>query len=379
MRFEDRALRFASGLVASSLFACSSGSRATSGTDGGCGVDAPSEQDAASRDGADGASPSRANGSLGDWQSLSPMPLPRANHCSVVAAGYLVVIGGNYEPEGGTTFVDIDEVDVAMLHEDGSIGAWSRAGSTPSPVSGCTAAARGDTIYIVDGLYDDASDQGHVFSARLSASGVLTAFSALGPLPGGQDAFYSEAWVTSEETGKLLTIDSSLSSTTVLEVSTVPTMGVWSIDTWLSGFLGRPESAFTGSYLYAMGGYLSDDAGNPTVTTVVGSPVAADGKIGASFKTQPLPAPITYGNGIAVDNFVFVVGGKTTPFGTGEVGAWSSEIASSGDLGAWKAETPLPQGRTDMALTLAGDFLYLTGGGYMGPGVDTVFAARVRF
>jgi hypothetical protein len=32
-----------------------------------------------------------------------------------------------------------------------------------------------------------------------------------------------------------------------------------------------------------------------------------------------------------------------------------------------------------MAVTLAGDFLYVSGGGYQGPGVDTVYAARVRF
>ena len=36
-------------------------------------------------------------------------------------------------------------------------------------------------------------------------------------------------------------------------------------------------------------------------------------------------------------------------------------------------------GYVAVALTLAGDFLYVTGGGYMGPGLDTVFAARVRF
>jgi Kelch motif len=370
MRFGEWGTHFAAILSLSFVFACTSSSPSTPRSDGG--FDAPS-------DSSDGAPSSRANGSLGTWQSLAPMPLPRANHCSVVAAGYLVVIGGNYAPDGGTTFVDLDAVDVAALQEDGSIGPWSQAGTTPSPVSGCTAAASGNTIFLVDGLYDDAGDQGHVFSAQLSASGVLGSFAPLGPLPDGQDAFYSAAWVASDDTATLYAIDSSLSSTTVLEVSTVPKFGAWSVSPWLSGFLGRPEYAFTGTYLYAISGYLSDDAGNPTVTAAYGASVISDGKIGKPFTTQSLPAPVTYGNGVAVDDWIFVVGGKSSPFGIGETSTFSSQVGSGGQLGPWKPQTSLPQGRTDMTLTLSGDFLYLTGGGYMGPGLATVFAARVRF
>jgi hypothetical protein len=165
----------------------------------------------------------------------------------------------------------------------------------------------------------------------------------------------------------------------VLRVPTAPKLGAWTDDDWLSGFLGRPEYAFTGAYLYAMGGYLSVDGGNPTVTATHGAPIESNGKVGTPFATQSLPKPITYGGGVAVDDWIFVVGGKASPFGSGEADTFSSHVGSGGQLGPWKAQASLPQGRTDMALTLAGDFLYLTGGGYMGPGVATVFAARVRF
>ena len=326
----------------------------------------------------DGTGSTLANGSLGAWQSLMPMPLPRANHCAVAAAGYLVVIGGNYEPDGGS-FVDIDAVHVAPLRADGSIGPWSLAGTTPSPVSGCTAAARGSTIYLVDGLYDDMTDVGTVFSAELSAAGVLGAWARLGPLPNGQDAFSSSAWVAPDAPATLYAIDSSLTVTAALTVSTTPTLGAWAEHDWLPGFLGRPEYAFTGAYVYAMGGYLSDDAGNPAVTTVHGVPLEPGGAVGGAFVTQSLPMPITYGTAASVDDWIFIVGGKSSVFGSGEANTLSSHVGTGGQLGAWTAQTPLPEGRTDMALTLAGDFLYVTGGGYMGPGVATVFAARVRF
>ncbi len=331
-------------------------------------------------DAADGASVARANGTLGAWQSLAPMPLPRANHCAVAAAGYLVVIGGNYMPDGGSSFEDIDAIHVAELQADGSIGAWSQAGTTPSPVSGCTAAASGNTIYLVDGIYDDSSDNGQVFSADLSTTGTLGKWAALGPLPNGQDAFYSEAWVATDAVATLYAMDSAMTLTAALHVPTAPTFGTWVEDDWLAGFLGRPEYAFTGEYVYAIGGYLSDDAGdNPAVTTVTGAPLEADGSVGSPFATQALPAPVTFGRAVAVDGWMFVIGGKTSVFGSGEATTLSSLVGSGGHLGPWTAQASLPQGRTDMALTLAGDFLYLTGGGYDGPGVATVFAAQARF
>jgi hypothetical protein len=174
-------------------------------------------------------------------------------------------------------------------------------------------------------------------------------------------------------------MDSATSVTATLHVPTFPTFGTWVEDDWLPGFLGRPEYAFTGNYVYAMGGYLSTDAGNPSVTAVNGAPVASGGTVGAPFSTTSLPTDVTFGNGVAVDDWIFVIGGKTGLFTSGVAGTYSASVGANGTLGAWQAQTSLPEGRTDMAVTLAGDFLYLTGGGYMGPGVATVYAARVRF
>jgi hypothetical protein len=324
-----------------------------------------------------------ANGTLGAWTAATPMLLPRANHCAVAAAGYLVVIGGNYEPDGGSGFVDIDAVDVAALHGDGTVGPWSSAGTTPSPVYECTATASGSTIYLVDGIYDDVMDQGHMFSAELSAAGKLGPWKPLGPLPNGQDAFYSNAWIANDAHSTLYAMDARLPMSgddiAALRVATSPKLGTWAEDNWLPGFLGHPQYAFTGTFVYALGGYESDDAGNPVVATVSGAPIEADGSVGASFTTEPLPTPVAFGEAVAVDDWIFQVGGQTSAFGTGVAGAVSAQVLADGKLGVWKGQPSLPEGRTSLALTLAGDFLYVTGGGYLGPGLPTVFSARVRF
>jgi Kelch motif len=361
--------------------ACSSSSPAAStrdaASDEGSGMprrDAAAE--AAKDQGTEGA---LANGTLGSWQTLSPMPIPRANHCAVAANGYLVVLGGNSEPDGSSMFVNTDAVNVAALNADGSLGPWSQAGTTPSPVDSCTVAANGSTIILVDGIYDDMSKMGTSFSAELSASGKLGTWTSLGPLPNGQDVFYSDAWVASDSASTLLAMSAESDSVTVLAAPLSPSFGPWSAEAFVPTFLGHPQYAFTGTYVYALGGYGGADAGNPVLTTVTGAAVDPNGKLGTAFATQALPTPTTFGEAIAVDGWIFVVGGGTEVFAGALDSTVSAPWETNGELGAWKPQSILPQARRDFALTLAGDFLYLTGGGDMGPGVATVFAARVRF
>ena len=327
----------------------------------------------------DAGPPPIANGTLSAWQTLTPMPLPRANHCSVTIGGWLVVIGGNYAAEGG--FVTTDAVHVAPMHSDGTVGSWSLAGSTPSPVFECTAVSSATTLYLVNGIYDDPTKGAQVWAADLSSQGTLGAWRSLGALPGQERALYSDAWI---QNGILYAMDANLTSD-VMEMLHAPLgasgLGTWSEDLWLPGFLGHPQYAFTGSYTYVLGGYVSDDAGNLTVVADVhGAPIEPGGAVGAAFATTMLPSPVAFGTAAAVNDFLFIVGGKNDTFsGAGETQTASAKVGAGGLVAAWSQQNPLPQGRTDHAMALGGDYLFVTGGGFQGPGLDTVFSARVRF
>ena len=339
-------------LVPLVLLACSSSSSPLASVDAGNDVSAPTPDaslDAASDGGAldapipsdaptTDASTGLANGTVGAWQTLSPMPQARANHCSVTAAGYLVVIGGNYADDAGG-FSSTDAVHVAALHPDGSLGAWSQAGTTPSPVNSCTAAAQGNTIYLVDGIYDDPSYQGTMLSATLSGAGVLSPWTMLGPLPSGQDAFYSNAWIASDSASTLYAMDAYLPSDggagaiIALHVPLSPQLGSWSMDEMLPDFLGHPEYAFTGKYVYALGGYATDDAGNlPVQSAVSGAPIGSGGDVGSSVGEQALPSPVAFGQAVDVDDWLFVVGGKDAVFGSGVSSVLSAQLGSGGSI-----------------------------------------------
>ena len=328
---------------------------------------------------ADAGPATHANGTLSAWQTLASMPLPRANHCSVTIGSWLVVIGGNYAAEGG--FVTTDTVHVASIQSGGTIGAWSQAGATPSPVYECTAVSSGTTLYVVDGIYDDSSKGAQVWSADLSAQGKLGAWTSLGPLPGQERALYSDAWIYG---GTLYAMDANLTGD-VMEMLRAPLgtsgLGSWSQDLWLPGFRGHPQYAFTGGFVYVLGGYVSDDAGNlPVVADVDGAPIKSDGSVGSSFTTTALPTPVAFGTVAAVDDYLFLVGGKDATFsGMGQTQTASAQVAASGQLATWAQQAPLPQGRTNHAMAVGGDYVFVTGGGFQGPGLDTVFSARVRF
>jgi hypothetical protein len=153
----------------------------------------------------------------------------------------------------------------------------------------------------------------------------------------------------------------------------------FAVDDWLPGFRGRPQYAFTASFVYVLGGYLGADKGNVAVDDVQGAKVGADGAIGPPFVTEKLPYKLTFGQAIAVDDWVFVLGGREAALGPApHAEVWSAHVGSDGKLSTWTAQRSLPEARTNFQVVLGGDYLYVTGGGNDGPGVDTVWSTRVR-
>ena len=372
--------------IVGSVAGCGTSSAAPGGSSG----DASDSGAAIDASPADAAVATRANGQLTSWATSAPLPTPRANHCSVVANGFLVVIGGNYMPPGKSAFVNIADVHVARIAADGSLGAWKVAGQTPSPVNSCTAASDGKDVYLVDGIFDDMAAGGKVRRATLSDDGDLAAWETLGALPGGVDVLYSIARVTA---GRLDAFYAELpGSGDGIALAGAPvtgtSLGAWQHTTWLTGFRGHPQYAFAtldaslggGSYVYALGGYTSGDGGNDVVADGAAAVLDAAGVPGASFAVRALPKPTSFGQAIAVDDWLFVIGGKSGVFGSaGSTDAVAAHIGAGGALDSWTTVASLPAGRTSHSVAASGDFVYVTGGGFDAGGLDTVFSARVRY
>ena len=318
---------------------------------------------------------SSADGQLDAWQQAAPLPVARANHCSAVIGDTVFVIGGNTKV--GANFVKTDTIHAGKVAADGTI-TWTLAGHTPSPVSECTAVADGNRLFLIDGLYDIEADARGVFTATFDAkTGQLDVFAPFATLP--QIALSSEAAIHDDT---LLMMDTLLPAegdkTVTLRTSTTAP-AAWSMDEWGVPFLAQAQYAFTDSFAFTIGGYKGDP-GNPVSADVFAGKITAGGKIDLTRSSTPLPMPISHGEAVAVDDYLFVVGGRNQVLGApGTTTVLSARIADDeASLDPWQPLAPLPVARTNHELSLVGDFLVVTGGAVNGPGDTTVLVARVR-
>lgn len=320
--------------------------------------------------------PDVATGDVGTWQAAAPLPTARANHCIAAIDDWVLVIGGNHA-DGMMGFVKTDEIAAAQVGADGTLGPWQLAGKTPSPVSECTATSDGHTLYVIDGLYDVDTDARQVFTADLDATGHLGTLTSMATLP--QIAISSEAAIRG---GDLLMMDTVLPAdgdATVTLRTPLAGTPTWTTDDWHIGFRAQAQYAFSDDVAFTIGGYKGD-ADNTVTNEVFFAPIGADGLIGASNPTAPLPAPVAFGEAIAVDDFVFVVGGRAQVFGAGgTTSVFAAHVEADGSLSAWTTLGPLPFPRTNHELTVVGDYLVLAGGADTAGGDTKVLVAQVRF
>jgi Kelch motif len=337
-----------------------------------------------------------ANGTVGAWTTAAAMPFPRANFCAVATNGFLVVIGGNYSKDPTAqdpTFTNLDEIDTAKINADGSLGQWIVAGQTPSPVNSCTAAALRDGIFLLDGIYDDQTVGGKLYAAKIDSSGKISTFSALGSVPSTADLYASTAWFDGPDGGETLSVfnsylgdDTSGDAGALTVLHAAPQAPItWNETPFLPRFRGHPELAVASSFAYALGGYAGgdDDAGANFAQQAFGVSTVTAGN-GANevsaFSATALPKATMFGDAVAVDGYLFVVGGRDSTFGNDpRADVMSAPIASDGTLGTWSAQTALPAPRTNERVVAYGDYVYVMGGGNTGPGLDSVYIAQIRF
>jgi hypothetical protein len=310
-----------------------------------------------------------ATGQLEEWTAGPVLPTPRANHCSAAIGDWVLAIGGNFKQPSGE-FAKTDEIHAARVTDDGVMGPWQLAGRTASPVTECSATTDGARLYVIDGIYDVETDGRQVFAAPFDqATGMLGELGSTSTLPSA--VISSEAAVRD---GRLLVMDTLLEAEGDRTVTYTFDADAWLTADWGIGFRAQAEYAFSDRFAYTLGGYTGGE-GNPATSEVF----VATLDIRDVRPTTPLPEPVIFGEAVAVDDWVFVVGGRSQVFG----GVASTRVfaaqAIDGALGAWREVAELPMGRTNHELVLVGDDLVVVGGADAAGGDANVLMARVRF
>lgn len=248
--------------------------------------------------------PISANGSVGGWNATTALPSGRQWHYSIVYNGFLYVMGGS--PDFTTI---VSDVLFAPIHEDGTVGAWSTTSPLPSGRYGHTSVAYNGFIYVMGG-YDGVATLNEVLVAPINADGSVGEWSTTTGLPSARFLPSSIAY-----NGFLYVIGGTDSNTNFTDVLVVPISSDGAVGTWTtsaalpSGRYGHSTMAHNG-FLYAIGGY--DDIN--TLNDVLMAPMNANGAIGAWVSTAALSSGLRHHSSIAHNGFIYVLGGLDRNF-----------------------------------------------------------------
>jgi N-acetylneuraminic acid mutarotase len=221
--------------------------------------------------------PLNPDGTVGTWASAGAgFPSPRYSHASVVYNGYLYVIGGY---AGGTSY--LNDVRFAHINPDGSLGAWTAAASFPTARYRHTAVAYNGYLYVIGGRSSTANLD-DIQVAPINGDGTIGAFVATTNLTIWRWGHTSVAF---DGYMYLLGSYSSRNSVQFAAINTDGTLGSWAD---APGFInGRSQhtSVIRDGYLYVIGGYNGSLLNNvqyarinasSTVTEADGTPSTPD-------------------------------------------------------------------------------------------------------
>jgi N-acetylneuraminic acid mutarotase len=123
-----------------------------------------------------------ADGTVGAWTPMTPLPVQRSHHSLAAYEGALYLTAGlTGDPAGVHT--DLKDVLRAPILDDGTIGAWATVGTLPATLGTHASFAHLGYLYVLGGVENNAADTAHVRRAPIGKDGMLGAWEDLAPLP----------------------------------------------------------------------------------------------------------------------------------------------------------------------------------------------------
>jgi hypothetical protein len=119
---------------------------------------------------------------IGPWSEVTALPEKRSHHGAAIHEGAIYVSGGlSGNPSG--TYTDFDEVLRAEIHEDGSLGDWTPAGTLATTLTTHSSFVHAGRLFVVGGIENDLANTGNIRSAPIGEDGTIGAWEMLEPLP----------------------------------------------------------------------------------------------------------------------------------------------------------------------------------------------------
>jgi hypothetical protein len=277
----------------------------------------------------------------------TPIPLARDHHGTVLvetpAGPRLFVVGGAALAAGSHDQSITNDVSVAPIQPDGTIGAWTAGRPLPSGRAGQAMVAIGDTLIAVAGQ-TTGSFLRTTALARVQSDGTLGEWTPGPVVPDGRfhiaGAAYNR-WVYVSgglALRPMATVTGSEARPEVwgAQLGTDGTLGAWQVLTPLPEGISHHVSFVHEGYLFVAGGLGGDPFQGMDVPrrTVYRSRIATDGTLGAWEPVNEVPGPIgTHSYAIHHDR-VYLFGGVAGTANSDVI--YRAQLLPGGALGAWE-------------------------------------------
>jgi N-acetylneuraminic acid mutarotase len=303
-----------------------------------------------------------AHASLRNWRIDAPLPEPRARHALVRGADFVYLIGGSWRTDSGR------HVTRGRINPDGTLGPWERLSDLNVPREQAAAAIAGNWIFVVGGRYPATGVQSSVERAPIHTDGSLGDWIVVGSLPRpryslGLEFIDRNLYVIGGRA------DDSGSDPSIYpaEILRAPVLADGSLDPWqTAGTLpfGREGlSAFSvGRRLFVTGGFNAFLNSSLNLSAVVSAPVAG-GALGRWQAEPGLQLGRASSAVVSTGQRVYVLGGAiNSPDNSLRAGIETARVSESGLLSPWAFTASMPEPRLDHSAVRAGNRLFVIGG-----------------
>jgi hypothetical protein len=299
-----------------------------------------------------------APGLAAPWTSLTPLPDGYNSHTLSYASGYLYNIGGTSDSNGDA---DGTNVFYAQVHSDGTIGAWTNAISLPEAVLNHASVIANGFVYVLGGYhYTDAlgdvpSDI--VYYSKVN-TGSLSSWQTANPLP--DDLIFLSASVWSNTIYVIGGLDENSQLQNAVYSAQIQSDG--SLSPWVTQPpLPVPvylQASVANGFLYVLGGLIN--GGTQVSSNTYYTKINADGTFAGWNQTTSLPQGLAFYGAVAAGGRIFAMGGSN---GSSLVNVfYNAAVIGDGLLSSWSIGTALPQQLEGFGATVSGSYIFTSGG-----------------
>ena len=245
--------------------------------------------------------PLNADGTVGTWNTTTALPNVLYGATSVATNGYVYEIGGdNFSGVVNTVYY-------APLNSNGTVGNWQSTSSLPIALFYATSVTYNGYVYEIGGIEGNSSAVNTVYYAPLNANGTVGNWTSTTVLPSGLENSTSVVYNGYVyEIGGIEGNSSAVNTVYYAPLNSNGTVGNWTATTVLPNALYNATSVATNGYVYEIGG-IGNTTG--TTNTVYYAPLNSNGTIGTWNTTTALPDTIYYATSVVYNGYVYEIGG----------------------------------------------------------------------